>query len=369
MAFNGTADAGLLGPDAHKLRTIASNDSIGAPAADVDGQHVGERPRSRSRSVSDPPQLHRISPLSPKGEDIKLQSQIRLEKELSRVKEELKLKDEEVEKLSRVRDQVVEELDELTSSLFQEAYGMVDKAKEEKATAEKKLKESCNKMEVLEAEVTALKMIIRPSRPPQISAGPSSPSAPSHRRTASSPAAPDSSLLLFNHSRRRLSDPSSLNPVDFNEFSHWLKSPSLDADNSFMSTCHEDDIRPCMKFPNQEFADRVLKAVQDNTICIEAVLGNKDGTIDAPSYCALFGSMPKPCGYRIKLSDSSNWQFISRRARNRITSVCDLYVYLRYIQQGIVKVNAATMFQEVMHLRAEITLSRLGMSATTNAPQ
>lgn len=92
---------------------------------------------------------------------------------------ELKVKDEEVTRLSRIRQDVEAELQELTASLFQEAHNMVHEANQRKASAEKLLEESRMKVEVLAAEVNALKTLVltsTPSRPnphlhPQIAIG------------------------------------------------------------------------------------------------------------------------------------------------------------------------------------------------------
>ena len=123
----------------------------------------------------------------------------------------------------------------------QEAYAMVDKAKEEKAIAEKKLIESQNKVtpppsppfppltypllslevDVLEAEVVALKTIIRPSQQPlpigksnkpRSSSTKNPPGTPSHRRTSSLPVATDTDnvLQLLPSDTKRLPDASSV---------------------------------------------------------------------------------------------------------------------------------------------------------------
>ncbi|KAH9379558.1 hypothetical protein HPB48_021242 [Haemaphysalis longicornis] len=45
----------------------------------------------------------------------------------------------------------------------------------------------------------------------------------------------------------------------------------------------------------------------------------------------------------------------------RITSVCDLFCYLRYIQQGLVRSSLQEMYWEVMRRRRSIALARLGL--------
>lgn len=52
-------------------------------------------------------------------DEIKEQAMAKLQAELVNANEKLKLKDEEVERLSRIRQDVETELEELTASLFQ----------------------------------------------------------------------------------------------------------------------------------------------------------------------------------------------------------------------------------------------------------
>jgi Rab-3A-interacting protein len=234
--------------------------------------------------------------------------------------QELKLKDDEVEKLSRVRDQVVEELDELTSSLFQEAYDMVNKAKEEKALAEKKTHESVSKVEMLQAEVSALKHLIRESQ--------------------SNHSSRQSQKLKAQGDKLYINGRSDLNSESFQEFQKWLQMPSLSRDDGFLASCYVDDIQPCMRFQNRAFADNVLVSIEQNKLCMEAVAPQ----ISCPNYCTLSGPAPRPCKFQVKLDDTGSWHFISQGARNRVAAVCDFYSYLRYIMQGIVKTDGICCF-------------------------
>ncbi|XP_053059034.1 guanine nucleotide exchange factor for Rab-3A isoform X2 [Acinonyx jubatus] len=88
-----------------------------------------------------------------------------LKEELHKAQKELKLKDEECERLSRVREQLERELEELTASLFEEAHKMVRAANMKQAASEKQLKEARGKIDMLQAEVTALKTLVLTSTP------------------------------------------------------------------------------------------------------------------------------------------------------------------------------------------------------------
>ncbi|XP_034501319.1 guanine nucleotide exchange factor for Rab-3A isoform X4 [Ailuropoda melanoleuca] len=88
-----------------------------------------------------------------------------LKEELHKAQKELKLKDEECERLSKVREQLERELEELTASLFEEAHKMVREANMKQAASEKQLKEARGKIDMLQAEVSALKTLVLTSTP------------------------------------------------------------------------------------------------------------------------------------------------------------------------------------------------------------
>lgn len=102
---------------------------------------------------------------SPSVLEVREKGYERLKEELAKAQRELKLKDEECERLSKVRDQLGQELEELTASLFEEAHKMVREANVKQATAEKQLKEAQGKIDVLQAEVAALKTLVLSSSP------------------------------------------------------------------------------------------------------------------------------------------------------------------------------------------------------------
>jgi len=57
--------------------------------------------------------------------EVKEHAVAKLQEELKRAHEELKLKDEEVTRLSRIRQDVETELEELTASLFQVSHHVI----------------------------------------------------------------------------------------------------------------------------------------------------------------------------------------------------------------------------------------------------
>lgn len=308
--------------------------------------------------------------------EVKELAYARLQAELSRAQQELRLRDEEVARLSQIRDQVGAELEELTASLFEEANNMVREANMKQAAAEKRLQEATLKVEVLQAEVSALKALVltsTPSRPnahlhPQLSRH-------RHRRSPSNyelatcrpPSPPSQQVSQHQQQQSQTGQPGSegagpdlseVDPVCHQEFLRWQQKPSVsDREDLFVSRLYREDVLPCLHFPNCQLAAQVLRAIEENRITIEAV----NAANPFPRRCSLLEA-PRVCQYRMRLGDTgSAWYHISQLCRNRITSVCDLFCYLRYIQQGLVRSSLQEMYWEVMRRRRSIALARLGL--------
>ncbi|XP_031340520.1 guanine nucleotide exchange factor for Rab-3A-like [Photinus pyralis] len=317
--------------------------------------------------------------------EVKEQTFAKLQKELQEAHQELKLRDEEVNRLSRIRQDVETELEDLTASLFQEAHHMVQEAKEKQAAAEKALKESQMKVDVLTAEVSALKTLVltsTPSRPnphlhPQIDLKGKEELgvalfAKKHRRSPShynlkygrenSP--PDSPV-------RDLSPPVCLgtdifpkeglevDPIVHQEFISWRNNPTLDKTNPFIKRIYTEDINLCLAFDNSKLVTKVAEAVDSGTILIEAVSDKTKAMF--PKKCALL-EVPRLCFYRMNIGEPDVWYSISQICRNRIISVCDFLNYLKYIERGLVKSSVHEVYWEIIRLRKNMVLARLGLS-------
>ncbi|XP_035978162.1 guanine nucleotide exchange factor for Rab-3A isoform X1 [Halichoerus grypus] len=353
-----------------------------------------------------------------------------LKEELHKAQKELKLKDEECERLSKVREQLERELEELTASLFeslpspQEAHRMVREANMKQAASEKQLKEARGKIDMLQAEVSALKTLVLTSTPaspnrelhPQLlsptKAGPRKGHL-RHKSTGSTlcpavcPAAghtlaldkegkepglpPLLSLLLCVvpskavHltyepawqllSGEPLTAPTSATSFSFSrqvdttlfaEFQAWRESPTLDKTCPFLERVYREDVGPCLDFTMQELSALVRAAVEDNTLTIEPVASQslptvKVATVECGSTnTCALSGLARACRHRIRLGDSESHYYISPSSRARITAVCNFFTYIRYIQQGLVRQEAEPMFWEITRLRKEMSLAKLG---------
>ncbi|XP_073515521.1 guanine nucleotide exchange factor for Rab-3A isoform X2 [Phyllobates terribilis] len=336
-----------------------------------------------------------------------------LRDELLKAQKELKLRDEECERLSKVREQLEQELEELTASLFEEAHKMVRDANIKQAASEKQLREAHGKIDMLQAEVTALKTLV-------ITSTPSSPNRDLHPQLQS----PSKNVLRQGHARNKstgcaaamplpppnqpinteakelsavpsllslllcivpgkvvhityepgwpLSDDSSstssrqVDTILYSEYMEWKENPTLDKSCPFLSRIYQEDINPCLDFAKKELSEQVLIAVEDNTLSVEPVTQPTLPVVKAsaverggPRKCALSG-LSRSCRHRIKLGDSGNYYFISPSCRYRITAVCNFFTYIRYIQQGLVRQDTELIFWEIMRLRREMSSAKLG---------
>lgn len=317
---------------------------------------------------------------SPSVMEVREKGYERLKEELAKAQRELLLKDEECERLSKVRDQLGQELEELTASLFQEAHKMVREANVKQANAEKQLKEALGKIDVLQAEVQALKTLVLSSPTSPVgelpsAAGVKTPFRKGHSRNKST-----SSAIMGTQP-----DPSATQPIVrecrevdgqlFGEFKAWREEPTLDRDCCFLERVYREDIYPCLTFSKSELGSAILEAVEQNTLSVEPVgfqplpvvkasaveCGGPNGRrAELLTKCALSGQT-KTCKHRIKFGDSSNYYYVSPYCRYRITAVCNFFTYIRYIHQGLVKQqDAEQMFWEVMQLRREMSFAKLG---------
>ncbi|KAF5891521.1 rab-3A-interacting protein isoform X1 [Clarias magur] len=353
-AHNGS----LPGQEGSALQEAGTGDGSGLLADD------GEDPLGLSTDS-----LSRLR--SPSVMEVREKGYERLKEELAKAQRELKLKDEECERLSKVRDQLGQELEELTASLFEEAHKMVREANVKQATAEKQLKEALGKIDVLQAEVAALKTLVLSTSPTspckELPSGSKVPFKKGHARNKSTSSAMLGSQQELSVPQPIVRDCKEVDSILFNEFKAWKEEPTLERSCSFLERIYEEDIYPCLTFCKSELGSAILEAVERNTLSVEPVGFQPLPVVKAsavecggPKKCALSGQT-KTCKHRIKFGDSSNYYYVSPFCRYRITSVCNFFTYIRYIHQGLVKQqDAEQMFWEVMQLRKEMSYAKLG---------
>ncbi|XP_076025555.1 rab-3A-interacting protein isoform X1 [Genypterus blacodes] len=360
--------------------TPRHNGSVpGLEAESAEGSFLAAEEGEECSSLSD--SLSRLR--SPSVMEVREKGYERLKEELAKAQRELLLKDEECERLSTVRDQLGLELEELTASLFQEAHKMVREANVKQANAEKQLKEALGKIDVLQAEVQALKTLVlsSPTSPlgdlPSImgGGGVKTPFRKGHSRNKSTSSAVLGTQPDASATQPIVRDCREVDSQLFGEFRAWREEPTLERSCCFLDRVYREDIFPCLSFSKSELGSAILEAVEQNTLSVEPVgfqplpvvkasaveCGGPNGRLaEFIIKCALSGQT-KTCKHRIKFGDSSNYYYVSPYCRYRITTVCNFFTYIRYIHQGLVKQqDAEQMFWEVMQLRKEMSLAKLG---------
>ncbi|XP_062850732.1 rab-3A-interacting protein isoform X2 [Trichomycterus rosablanca] len=270
-----------------------------------------------------------------------------------------------------VREKGYERLKEELAKAQREAHRMVQEANVKQATAEKQLKEALGKIDVLQAEVAALKTLVMSTSPTSpckdLPLGSRVPFKKGHMRNKST-----SSAMLGSQQEVTIPEPiirdcKEVDSILFNEFKAWKEDPTLDRSCSFLEQIYREDIYPCLSFCKSELGSAILEAVENNTLSVEPVGFQPLPVVKAsavecggPKKCALSGQS-KTCKHRIKFGDSTSYYYVSPFCRFRITSVCNFFTYIRYIHQGLVKQqDAEQMFWEVMLLRKEMSYAKLG---------
>ncbi|XP_077091456.1 rab-3A-interacting protein isoform X6 [Siphateles boraxobius] len=269
-----------------------------------------------------------------------------------------------------VREKGYEKLKEELTKAQREAHKMVHEANLKQATAEKQLKEALGKIDVLQAEVAALKTLVLSTSPTspcrEMPPGPKAPFKKGHGRNKST-----SSAMMGSQQEVAVTQPivrecKEVDSLLFTEFKAWKEEPNLERSCSFLERIYREDIYPCLTFSKSELGSAILEAVEQNTLSVEPVGFQPLPVVKAsavecggPKKCALCGQT-KTCKHRIKFGDSSSYYYVSPFCRYRITSVCNFFTYIRYILQGLVKQQDEQMFWEVLLLRKEMSNAKLG---------
>uniref|UniRef100_A0AC11DFA0 RAB3A interacting protein like 1 n=1 Tax=Ovis aries TaxID=9940 RepID=A0AC11DFA0_SHEEP len=282
-----------------------------------------------------------------------------------------------------IREKGSEFLKEELHKAQKEAHRMVRDANMKQAASEKQLKEARGKIDMLQAEVTALKTLVITSTPaspnrelhPQLLSPTKAGPRKGHLRHKSTSSALCPAVCpVAGHILTPDKEGKEVDTTLFAEFQAWRESPTLDKTSPFLERVYREDVGPCLDFTMQELSALVRAAVEDNTLTIEPVASQTLPTVKVAAVdcghtngfrapidttCALSG-LACACRHRIRLGDSESHYYISPSSRARITAVCNFFTYIRYIQQGLVRQDAEPMFWEITRLRKEMSLAKLG---------
>uniref|UniRef100_A0A4W5K115 RAB3A interacting protein (rabin3) n=1 Tax=Hucho hucho TaxID=62062 RepID=A0A4W5K115_9TELE len=212
-------------------------------------------------------------------------------------------------------------------------------------------------IDVLQAEVAALKTLVLSTSPTSpchdLPGGSKTPFKKGHGRNKSTSSAMLGSGQELSVTQPIVRDCRELDSLLFSEFKLWKEEPSLKRNSSFLERVYREDIYPCLTFSKSEnglsyhlvsewpFLPLGYRMVFLTTISLFLVSPHRK--------CALSGQT-KTCKHRIKFGDSSNYYYVSPFCRYRITSVCNFFTYIRYIHQGLVKLQDGEITYHTAHL-------------------
>ncbi|VDM61592.1 unnamed protein product [Angiostrongylus costaricensis] len=277
-------------------------------------------------------------------------------------------------RLSRIQDSVDAEVQELTEKLFQEAYRMVNYAEERRERAEKLMNESRLQVEVLSAEVTALKLLVQT---PGMGQNHFQHTSPEHNSSGAVQSRKSCTLpSLSSHMAREMEKDNEqkqaeaveeVDPILMAEFTSWREAGHPLAHHPFMERVNIEEVIPCMLFHAKQLSDDILDSIAANKLELEPVHEEKPSVM----LCALT-NISRFCPYRVRVAEDSQWHRISLLARNRvrlssdssfihIAAVCDYYTFIRYLRGGLIKSGIRDAYFDVMTLRKNMCLAKLGL--------
>uniref|UniRef100_A0A1I7XHI3 Sec2p domain-containing protein n=1 Tax=Heterorhabditis bacteriophora TaxID=37862 RepID=A0A1I7XHI3_HETBA len=315
-----------------------------------------------------------ISSCSPCGQELR-----RMQEELEAAHRSLAEKDEKMGKMTLMQDSVDAEVQELTEKLFQEAYKMVNDAEDRRQKAEKLLNESRLQVDVLTAEVSALKVLVQT---PGMGRNHFQHTSPEHKSgfakffSNTSSSSRNSSISKIS-SRKSSTLPSTsyedrkrerdieqqeadaveeVDPILFGEFASWRDAGHPVVHHKFVERIAIEEVGPCMNFLSRDLAESILDSIIVNKLELEPVCEDKP----IIRTCALT-NVSRFCPYRVRIAEDTQWHRISLLARNRIAAVCDYFTFVRYMRLGLIKSGIRDSYFDVVALRKNMCLAKLGL--------
>ncbi|KAI8973803.1 hypothetical protein BDF20DRAFT_884087 [Mycotypha africana] len=227
------------------------------------------------------------------------------------------------------------------------------------------------------------------------------PKTPDHIKDVTTLLAERSSLLN-NQKRQDGIDPLVLD--EFQEFVRLGASVSLKKIHTipFMKNCQEEDVEACLRFgPNSRLSARKInEAIVMNTCFIEeapqgfaeeeqariaetntplkisaakTLMWERFSSSSSNSSSNSQGNQAQGCQacgrndlsttlpYRFRISYFDDWACIDRFCRDRLVAVCEFYVFIRNIRQGLYgNRSIVDLYHEAMRLRLQMFYARMG---------
>ncbi|CAG8461757.1 7594_t:CDS:1 [Funneliformis mosseae] len=313
---------------------------------------------------------------------------------------------DKVAELQHSKDMVEGELEELSRVLFEQANGMVASAARERydlevqqKALEKQLKETQERLMAESSQLNELreKMEQLVQNQPQSESRRSSSSDPSFRASIDF-------AELFGL-REKSPDAAATLPaptgvdgigidneliIEFQEFVEQSPSVKLQKIHTipFMRHILEEDVDPCMRFGSNPRVSsrRIVDAIVANTCCIEESPPGAEKELALHTNFPVRNSASKPmlwerlagnatfprtgcqcCGrvgplpFMYRITNLDDWSLIDRYCRDRMVAVCEFYVFIRNIRQGLCNHRPIVdLYAECLRLRLQMFYARLG---------
>ncbi|KAI9334065.1 hypothetical protein BD770DRAFT_402582 [Pilaira anomala] len=302
---------------------------------------------------------------------------------------------ERVAEIQHSKDMVESELEDLSRRLFEEANGMVANEKRAKHNLEIAQKHLENQLQETRERLGAEQMQLKELRKRMEEMTTDEnivPKTPDHIKDITNLLA-ERMTLLTNEQKH-----AQIDTLILDEFEEFVKSgTSVPLKKlhtiQFMKYCQEEDVEACLRFgPNSRLSARKInEAIVLNTCFIEeappgfAEEQSKRLTTDTPLKFSGAKSMMwerfsstnqstvfngcQACGrndgtslpYRFRISYFDDWACIDRFCRDRLVAVCEFYVLIRNIRQGLYSNRSIPdLYHEAMRLRLQMFYARMG---------
>ncbi|KAI7907858.1 uncharacterized protein BX663DRAFT_539272 [Cokeromyces recurvatus] len=295
---------------------------------------------------------------------------------------------ERVAEIQHSKDMVESELEDLSRRLFEEANGMVAHEKREKHNLQIAQRHLENQLRETRERLGAEQMQLQELR-----------------KRMEDMASHDNLVLQQTTALpppKLTGDTDALLLDEFKEFVKTGTKVSLKKIHMipFMKACQEEDVEACLRFgPNNRLSIRkVNEAIVMNTCFIEEAptgfqeeqtkkiiagaslkisatatkmwerLSNASNNSSSYTQTTVFNGC-QACGrsdgtslpYRFRISYFDDWACIDRFCRDRLVAVCEFYVFIRNIRQGLYNNrDIQDLYHEAMRLRLQMFYARMG---------
>ncbi|KAI9486160.1 MAG: hypothetical protein EXX96DRAFT_472255 [Benjaminiella poitrasii] len=295
---------------------------------------------------------------------------------------------QEAERAQRAKQDVENELEELSRRLFEEANGMVADEKRQKHALTvqhehlRRELDSCRaQMEAEEEQLRELKEKMQQQQQQQTTGA-------GDQRARRDMANLLGQRLSCDDDHQVVTDPAILE-----EFREFVESDvPLRKMNSipYLKTSVMDDVEPCLRFARLS-AKKLCEAIANNSCFIEeAPIGYAQEQLqnrpaDQPQLkisvaktliwerlsaglsfagcqaCGRIDSGGNLLRYRFRVSFVDDWACIDRYCRDRLVSVCEFYSFARNVRQGYYNVRTIEdLYEESVRLKLQMFYARMG---------